>query len=157
MKRRLMVLLAVLSLVGLAALPAVGKGHSTNFRAHLSGGNEVPAVDTNAQGQATFKFSNEVDSLHYRLVVANIDDVVAAHVHCAPAGVNGPVGVTLFTGDPVSQNGVLAQATVETPDIANACGWEDLADVRQAMLDGDAYVNVHTTQNPGGEVRGQIR
>lgn len=156
MRRRLVVLLAVLSLIGVSALPATAKGHSTNFRTHLSGSNEVPAVDTNAQGQAIFKFSDELDSLHYKLIVANIDDVVAAHIHCAPAGTNGPVGVTLFTGGPVTLDGTLAQASVDAPDAATPCGWENLEDVREAMLAGDAYVNVHTVANPAGEIRGQI-
>jgi hypothetical protein len=41
-------------------------------------------------------------------------------------------------------------------DPGNACGWEDLVDVLGAMATGGAYVNIHTTQHPGGEVRGQV-
>ena len=156
MRRRLIVLLAILSLVGVSAVPAVGKGHNTNFRTHLKGGNEVPAVDTNAQGQAIFKLSKDGNELHYKLIVANIEDVVAAHIHCAPEGVNGPVGVTLFSGGPISDSGTLAQDTVTGPDTDNDCLWADLDDVRDAMLQGEAYVNVHTLSNPPGEIRGQI-
>lgn len=113
-------------------------------------------METDAQGQATFKFDRDVTELSYRLIVANIDDVFAAHIHCAPAGANGPVGVTLFTGGPISPNGILAEGTVEAPDEENACGWETLPDVEEAIRDGDAYVNVHTLAHPPGEIRGQI-
>ena len=156
MRRRFVLWLAVLALMGVSATPAVGKGHTTNFRTHLTGANEVTPVSTNAQGQAIFKFSDDLESLWYKLNVANIDEVFAAHIHCAPAGANGPIGVTLFMGVPVSTPGTLAQATVAAPDAGNGCGWVDLADVRSAILAGDAYVNVHTVANPGGEIRGQI-
>lgn len=136
---------------------ASGRPGTDNFRAHLSGDEEVPPVDTDAQGQATFSFAAAAASLTYRLLVANIEDVVASHIHCAPDGVNGPVGVTLFSDGPVSPDGVLAGATVDGPDAGNACGWTDLADVLQAVQDGNAYVNVHTLAYPPGEIRGQIR
>lgn len=135
---------------------ASARGHSRNFRAHLAGENEVPPVETNARGQTTFQLSRDGDELSYRLIVANIEDVVAAHIHCAPAGVNGPVGVTLFAGGPTSEPGVLAEGTITEPDEGNGCGWESLDDVLDAIRSGDAYVNVHTVANPPGEIRGQI-
>jgi hypothetical protein len=36
----------------------------------------------------------------FKINVANIDSVFASHVHCGAVGVNGPVGVTLFTAPP---------------------------------------------------------
>lgn len=160
MSKRTSRVIVVLSTVLLALLLsatvfAQGNGPA-NYRAHLSGGEEVPAVDTDAQGQAIFQFNNDGSALSYKLIVANIDDVVAAHIHCGEAGVNGPVGVTLFSGGPTSANGVLAQATVDSPDAGNACGWETLADVKSAIDSGGAYVNVHTLANPPGEIRGQV-
>lgn len=148
--------------VGLSGLTLTGagvaaaRGHTRNFRAHLSGENEVPSVETNAQGQAAFKLNKTGDELSYRLIVANIDGVVAAHIHCAPAGQNGSVGVTLFSGGPTSDNGILAEGTITAPDSGNGCGWETLADVVEAMRIGDTYVNVHTLAHPSGEIRGQI-
>lgn len=135
---------------------ASARGHTRNFRAHLSGENEVPPVETDAQGQATFRLNGAGDELRYKLIVANIEDVVAAHIHCAPAGENGPVGVTLFGGGPTSENGILAEGTITEPDEGNGCGWETLADVVSAIKSGGAYVNVHTLENPPGEIRGQI-
>lgn len=128
-----------------------------NFRAHLRGEAEVPPVETDAQGEATFAFTDDATVLNFRLLVANIEDVVAAHIHCAPDGVNGPVGVTLFSGGPVSPDGVLAEGTAAAPDASNACNWEDVGDVLTAIENGYAYVNVHTLAHPPGEIRGQIR
>ncbi len=131
----------------------------TNFSAHLSGGEENPPVATGATGQAGFQLNASGTTLSFRLVVANIDNVVAAHIHCAPVGVNAPVGVTLFSGGgggPV--NGILAQGTIVGPNSINGCGWSDLAAVVAAMQSGGAYVNVHTSPGvPSGEIRGQIR
>ena len=127
-----------------------------NFRAHLSGDEEVPPVETRAQGQAIFHLDREANRVDYTLIAANIEDVVASHIHCAPDGVNGPVGVTLFSGGPVSPDGVLAEGAFEMPDVENGCGWSTLADVVTAMESGNAYVNVHTLANPPGEIRGQI-
>ena len=142
---------------GVVMRVAPGGPRARNFRTHLSGDEEVPPVETNAQGQATFAFDEGSTELEFELRVANIEDVVAAHVHCAPDGVNGPVGVTLFSGGPVSPDGTLAEGTLDAPDEDNECGWGDLEDVRTAMENGYAYVNVHTVDNPPGEIRGQVR
>src|SRR6186997_1813041 len=74
----------------------VAVARSGNFGTHLRGSEEVPAVVTGAQGQATFKLSDDGQSLSYRLNVANIDDVTQAHIHLAAPGVNGPIVVFLF-------------------------------------------------------------
>lgn len=154
--RQLLVFATLLVLALALALPAAA-GSQRNFRAHLAGRNEVPPVDTLAQGQAILHFSDDASSLSYKLIVANIKDVVAAHIHCGEAGVNGPVGVTLHVGLVEGRfDGVLAEATVMAPDDGNACGWTDLGDVRAAIQSGAAYVNVHTLANPPGEIRGQV-
>jgi len=155
---RIVILGTLLVLALVVAAPAAA-GSQRNFRAHLAGRNEVPAVDTNAQGQAIFQLSQDGTNLSYKLIVANIDNVFASHIHCAPAGVNGPVGVTLFSGPPNGGrfDGVLAEGTITTPNPGNACGWVTLQDVLAAITSSGAYANVHT--NPGflgGEIRGQI-
>jgi glucose/arabinose dehydrogenase len=133
-----------------------GKPLATNLRVHLSGEDEVPPVDTQAQGEVIFNLNAEATQLDFKLNVANIQDGVASHIHCAPAGVNGPVGVTLFSGGPVSPDGTLAEGTITAPDAGNACNWTSLDAVLAAMRNGYAYVNVHTLDNPAGEIRGQI-
>ena len=153
------VLVAIVMAV-LVAAPGGGspaEANGRNFVAHLSGDGQVPPFETRGVGQAIIRLSNDGTALEFKLIVAQVENVVAAHIHCAPAGANGPVGVTLFLAAPVSTNGVLAHDTVTAPDSGNACGWSDLADVAAALGSGDTYVNVHTLQNLAGEVRGQIR
>jgi CHRD domain len=167
MKRAIVLALMGGLLVGL--LGSTVSAQPTTFRAVLSGGDEVPARDTRARGVATFRLDAEGTELGFQLVVANIENVFAAHIHCGVAGVNGPVGVTLFMGTPGGgrTDGVLAEGTVTAPDPGNGCGWADLGAVVAAMESGNTYVNVHTNDGieppntgpgdfPGGEIRGQV-
>ncbi|MEX2234608.1 MAG: CHRD domain-containing protein [Cyclobacteriaceae bacterium] len=131
------------------------------FTAHLSGGNEVPANAMPGQGQVIFHLSEDGTEMSYKLIVANIENVRAAHIHCAAAGVNGPVVVPLF-GTPTTgvSNGVLAEGTITDANVnALACigSVKSLEAVVDLIRSGNAYVNVHTTQLPGGEIRGQIK
>lgn len=158
--------LAALVLAGgaLAAPPA-----ATNFVSPLTGDEEVPAVDTDATGNAVYKLDEAAGELHFKLIVANIEDVTQAHIHCGAAGVNGPVVVFLFPDAPppdpgVTVNGILAQGTRTNADViprpdSPQCpgGVSNFDDVIAKMRGGDAYTNVHTVANPGGEIRGQIR
>lgn len=126
------------------------------FEATLSGANEVPEVETQATGEATFAIEDSGDAISYEVTVSDIENVVAAHIHCGPMDANGPVGVTLYDGDPVSEDGTLASGTITEPDSENGCGWESIADVVAAIRGDHTYVNVHTEANPAGEIRGQI-
>jgi CHRD domain len=166
--RRTILLVGMLALGLLALAPSALAGDS--FVATLSGDQEVPARDTPARGVATFKLRQDGAALVFKLNVANLDNVVAAHIHCGAGGVNGPIGVTLFMGSPASGafNGMLAEGIITAPDAGNGCAWADLAAVLAAMDSGATYVNVHTNDGvaspdtgpgdfPGGEIRGQIR
>jgi hypothetical protein len=84
-------------------------GKPAKFDALLSGGEEVPAVETRARGHAKISFDATVTAMDFRVVVTRAENITMAHVHCAGAGENGPVGVTLFVGGPTSSNGVLAE------------------------------------------------
>jgi CHRD domain len=163
--RRTILLIAML----LLALAPSARA-ADNFVATLSGDEEVPARDTQAVGVAKFKLREDGAALEFKVNVANIQNAFAAHIHCGAAGVNGPVGVTLFVGAPAAGrvNGTLAEGTITAPDPGNGCGWTDLAAVLAAMGSGATYVNVHTNDGvappntgpgdfPGGEIRGQIR
>lgn len=164
------VLLVLLMLGSLAATPASVRA-ADNFTAVLSGGDEVPSRDTQARGVATFKWNQDGTEFRYTLIAANIENMVAAHIHCGAAGVNGPVGVTLFSGGVPGSgrfDGVLAQTSKTAPDLNNSCGWVTMADVLNAMNSGNTYVNVHTNDGvaptntgpgdfPGGEIRGQVK
>jgi hypothetical protein len=166
--RRTIVLVLTAALAVLALAPTAWAGE--NFVAPLSGDQEVPARDTPATGVAKFKLREDGTVLLFKLNVENIDNAFAAHIHCGAVGVNGPVGVTLFTGSPASGafDGTLAEGTITAADPGNLCGWTDLASILAAIHSGNTYVNVHTNDGvappntgpgdfPGGEIRGQIR
>lgn len=141
---------------------SAAKKDQRNFRANLKGENEVPAVETNAQGQAMFKLSKDGESIHYKLIVSNIENVLMAHIHNAPAGENGGIVVWLYPSSPPAQpiegrfQGVLAEGIITADDLSGALDEGTLEDLLDEMRAGNTYVNVHTEQNPGGEVRGQI-
>lgn len=158
-----------LTAVGLSAFTLAGTGnvaadsHNRNFRANLSGDNEVPPVETNARGQATFQLNKAGDELSYKLIVANIEDVLMAHIHLAPAGQNGAVAAWLYPEDgpppeliPGRFNGVLAESRITAADLVGSLAGGSIEDLVVFLQDGGAYVNVHTQEYPGGEVRGQI-
>lgn len=143
---------------------------SKNFVAHLSGDNEIPARETDATGQAKFQLNEEGTELSYRLIVSNIDNVVASHIHLGAADVNGPVVAFLFGPVPPGggrSNGVLATGTITADDLVGPLLGSELSDLLDAIRAGGTYVNVHTNDGvaptntgpgdfPGGEVRGQI-
>jgi hypothetical protein len=169
MKKITMTILILLVMLTVVSVTVANVRASDNFAATLSGGDEVPPRDTNARGQATFKWNKDGTAFDYTLVAANIENVFAAHIHCGALGVSGPVGVTLYMGSPASGrfDGVLAQGTKTAPDAGNACGWLTMTDVFNAMNSGNTYVNVHTNDGiappntgpgdfPGGEIRGQV-
>ncbi len=146
-----------------------GQAHSSanqgqlNFRTHLQGDNEVPAVETNAQGQATFKVSKDGNSISYKLIVSNIENVLMAHIHNAPAGENGGVVVWLYPASPPPAliegrfQGVLAEGTITADNLVGSLAGQTLDDLIEEIKAGNMYVNVHTTQVPSGEIRGQIQ
>ncbi len=143
-------------------IPVVFNKHeSKNFGANLSGGEEVPANDSQGRGHAQFWLSKDGTSLQYKLIVANIENVTQSHIHIAPRGVNGPVVVFLFgfVAGGVTENGVLAEGTITQPNLIPrpAIGFGGtMAELLAAMRTGNAYVNVHTVQLPAGEIRGQV-
>ena len=147
----ILVLAALLIVTGTASA-----GFDVESEADLDGSQEVPAVVTGMTGEAEVEIEN--GELEFELEVENnTHDIFASHIHCAPADVNGPVGVTLFTGSFTAAEGTLAEGTITAPDAGNGCGWANLADVAAAIASGDTYVNVHTTPASGGVPSGEIR
>jgi hypothetical protein len=144
------------------AMGALAPAQGRNFRAHLSGGEEVPPVETRAQGQATFQLSKDGNGLRFKLIVANIENVTQAHIHLAPAGANGPVVAWLYPSGPPPVliegrfQGVLAEGTITAANLVGLLAGLDLDALIEEFESGNAYVNVHTSQFPPGEIRGQI-
>lgn len=111
----------------------------------LAGSKEVPAVSSDATGSATFTLVGS--SLSFQLDVADIDSATAAHIHIGAEDESGDILVPLFEGPTTGLDftNTLAEGTIEIAD-----------SVAEHMRDGNTYVNVHTRENPPGEIRDQI-
>jgi hypothetical protein len=162
-------IIIVLLLIALFSVNPVDAAR--NYTAHLSGDGEVPQRSTLAQGQAIFHLSADGTKLSYRLIAANITNVVASHIHIGATDVNGPVVAFLFGPAPAGGgrfDGVLAEGTITAANLVGPLAGHPLSDLIAAMEAGNAYVNVHTNDGvaptntgpgdfPGGEIRGQIQ
>jgi hypothetical protein len=143
-------------------IPLVAAQGAT-YRATLSGKEQSPPIDTPARGIATFVLSKDGESLSYRLNVADIDNVSMVHIHIGPAGQEGPVAVWLYPSQPPAMvkkgvfTGVLARGTITAARLLRPLKGKAIADLVDDIKAGDAYVNVHTTAHPAGEIRGQIK
>lgn len=169
MRPRLLVPLLLVTMTAVSG-PASAGPRGQNFGTHLSGGEEVPARETRAQGQAKFQLSADESTIEYRLIASNIENVVASHIHVGAAGTNGPVVAFLFGN--VSPgggrtDGVLATGTITEADLIGPLAGQPFDALIEEMRAGNTYVNVHTDDGvaptntgpgdfPGGEIRGQI-
>ena len=127
-----------------------------SFSAELTGGEEVPPVDTNATGIADLQ--NNVQAINYQLSVNDLVNVTQAHIHRGEEGENGKVVVTLYnTTMPTGpMSGLLSQGNITAANLVGPLAGQQLTDLVSIMDNGTAYVNVHTKDFPLGEIRGQI-
>jgi hypothetical protein len=167
----------LLALLVTVLLGAVGTAVAANlnFGTHLASREEVPPVpglliDSRGQGQAIFHLSEDGQSIEYKLIASNIENVVQAHIHVGPPGVNGPIVVFLYGLVPSGggrTDGVLSEGTITAANLIGPLAGHPLSDLIAAIESGNAYVNVHTNDGiapintgpgdfPGGEIRGQL-
>jgi hypothetical protein len=141
----------------------VFEARGDQFMTHATGAEENPANDSRGQGQAVFRLSEDGSTLSYKLIVANIENVTQSHIHLAPRGQNGGIVVWLYPPAPPLQlipgrtQGVLEEGDITSANLVGALAGQDLSALIDAIRAGGAYVNVHTTQFPPGEIRGQLR
>lgn len=147
------------------AKPTATEGQSAQtFSATLSGSNEVPAVKTDAAGEAKFSIPSGKEQLHYEVTVHDLKDVTMAHLHMSPAGENGPIVVWLYPSPSEQKekliegvtNGKLVEGTVTPADFVGPLKEKPFDDLVAKIKQGDIYVTVHTKQNPEGELRGKV-
>lgn len=138
---------------------AAAQAQNLTFTANLSGGSEVPGVSTGSAGTATVTWNTTTKAGTYRVDVYNMPvGTTASHIHAGAAGVGGPVVVnfTVPAGGISNDYGLsgtfgCTDIVVRAPQGINSC-----EDFEQALMLGNTYVNVHSTANPGGEIRGQL-
>jgi hypothetical protein len=141
-------------------LPTI-ESHSDNFRAHMSARESVPSAESLGHGQSIFRLRRDGSELQFRVILANIDNVIGIHIHLGAVGDTGPIVLPLlgnpFIDDPgLTVNGTVVEGTATATDVSGPLAG-DLDALLAAMRAGDTYVNVHTTEFRPGEIRGQIR
>jgi len=140
--RSMLILAAVAALV--LAAPASAK--VKRLEANLSGSNEMPAADPSASGTTKLRLDRAKRKVCFTIRVHNVEDVVSAHIHKGGKSVasgsivvtllHGPAAGSKFTGCETGVGRGLIRAILRHPR--------------------RYYVNVHSVDFPGGEVRGQL-
>ena len=134
--------------VSVAAVSAAGP---QTFITTLSGANENPPVPGAGTGTATITIAADELSISYNVTYSGLSGaVVAGHIHIGAVGVNGPVMLPFVIGpSPIA-------GTLTAADLKQVGGVTTFAGAVAAIKAGGTYVNLHTSANPGGEVRGQL-
>jgi len=123
---------------------------------------------TGAHGKARFKLSKDKTMLEYHLEATGFGTpLFMAHIHLGPKGANGGVLMWLFgdqsnapftlpRDDGPFTGAISGTLTMNELNPNPALGINTFEDAITNIMNGNAYVNLHTTANPPGEIRGQI-
>ena len=172
LQRRRLCSVAVGAASAVLATAAFAHGQRT-FPTTLSGYNETPST-LNSPGSGEFKatVSKDETTIEYTLTYRDLGNVTQAHIHFGRPSLSGGVVLFLCTnlappaGVPVpppcpTSGGTVSGTLTATNVIAVAgqgidAGAAGFAAMIQALRNGAAYANVHTTLRPGGEIRGPL-
>ncbi len=129
---------ASLALACLVLLATPALAVESVFLAGLDGGEEVPPTPVPNSGYASLFLSEDQTQVSYFIEYEPFTNETAAHFHVAPPGSNGPVIFALPLGSP--------KVGVWNVTPANVA----------ALFAGNVYVNIHTSDYPGGAIRGNF-
>ena len=140
-------------------------GDAHNHGTHLTGAAERPTPnDSIAQGQAVFRVSEDGSAIQFKLLVANIENVTQAHIHCcANSEGTGGIVVWLYPSAPPAvlipgrSQGTLGEGVITQSSLVGSLAGQPVSVLLDRITSGLAYVNVHTSQFQPGEIRGQIQ
>jgi hypothetical protein len=149
-----------LALVFLLSTQATAQ--TVTLTADLNGGEETPAaLNTGMFGSVEVSVDQANREVTVTLRVFNTPTpVTAGHIHVGSKGTPGPTVLNF----PPALNGrvgdfAMSFRLADTAGVFNqrpAAGILNIDDAIQAIVGGNAYVNIHTATNPGGEIRGQL-
>lgn len=161
---RFLAAMAVTAILGTTAVVACDSSDTTvpapvpvKYTAALSAANERQAnpVNSPATGTATFSLRGN-DSLDYAVTVSNLTSgVTLSHIHAGGPAVSGPVANGFAVNAGIT-SGTVTSGTIVLSKLVAAAGQVSGDSLRVLLNNGNGYVNVHTTNFPAGEVRGQI-
>ncbi len=149
--------------------PVTPEAATLSFDALLSGANEVPPNTSPGTGSVTVVLDTIAQTLQFNVSFSGLtSNDTAAHIHCcAPLGTNVGVATTLpaFAGFPLGVTSGTFNATFSlidptfyNPAFLTAEGGLTGAEaaLTAGIEDGQSYFNIHTINNGGGEIRGQL-
>lgn len=147
-KRATRLLVAMVALI-VSALPAAA--NIWILQAVLTGDQEVPPNGSRAVGSVSMSYNDETNMFNMAILVEGIarSDLIASHIHQGPPGVNGPIIFDIGAGNQYTEtpNGLMRI-------LENAGPLPESNE--EFLLSNRNYVNIHTNQFPGGEIRGQL-
>ena len=151
MQRRKLTWIFVLAGLSVFGLNACDNGDYEKWVATLEGAQENPPVSTSAAGNAVLLVSKDGSRVDLTVTLTSPlqGNLTLAHIHRAARGSNGGVVHDIW---------VPGKTTTEPFEVGSPIGRtfqfteQNLADLRA----GNYYVNVHSSRNPGGEIRGQL-
>jgi hypothetical protein len=132
--------------LALAGTMTLAQAAPVAFTVPLTGAQQVPPVQTPGSGTANLTYDASTRVVTWNITFSGLpSQATMAHFHGpAPAGKNAGVKVWLSQkGTMVMTSPISGQATLSPEDA-------------QAFQSGDMYINVHTKDNPDGEIRGQV-
>ncbi len=113
----------------------------------ITGAQETPPITTNGTGTIDAAYDAATKTLTFGARWSNLSTTVTGiHFHVAPPGTPGGITVDFATlgSFPTTTTGAFASSVV-------------LSDAQETqLLDGNFYINIHTTMHGGGEIRGQL-
>jgi CHRD domain len=126
------------------------------FRAKLGGDNQVPPINSTAEGVATFKIKD--DTIKSKVNLTGIGDVSGAQILMGKIGQSGdPIVDLLKTGEKTeTSDGVAIKANFTASDLEGSMKGKDLSALQSAMAANETYVNIMTSGHPDGEISGHI-
>lgn len=147
---------AVLSLLLISATYSNSVYAQNKFRAKLDANNEIPPVDSQASGHATFKIKN--DSIKSKVNVTGIADISGAKIFAGKIGQNtDPIVDLLKTGEKTESSGAVAiTGNFTASDLEGSMKGKDLSELQSMMAANGTFVNILTTAHPDGEIAGHI-
>jgi len=134
--------IGALFVVLLVSSPASAAMHVFNFS--MDGSQEVPAVVTAATGTCAVTLDDVAETVTVSCTYSDLtSNANNAHIHAGAVGVIGAPIVTLSFDAATSGTATVTDASMSTANV-------------NAMIAGDTYINVHSVNNSGGEIRGQV-
>ncbi|MGC2429734.1 MAG: CHRD domain-containing protein [Nitrososphaeraceae archaeon] len=151
------VVAALVSLILVATATTQSYAQNEKYRAKLDGNNEVPPINSTAEGVINFKTKN--DMLTWKMNVTGANDATGVNIHKGKAGEKGEIVVDLMKVSKHSDNpkGKTMRGNVTGSSLMGSMAGKTIADLKTAIANGDVYVNLKTQDHPDGLMRGQIK